>query len=117
MDISGNSITSMLNESAGAASSVKSSSLSNSLNKLNANSSEEELKGAIKDFESYMVEQVLKEVKDSVMSDEEEDSTMSQHKDMFMDKAIELVADELVEQVGETVTQQLYEQMKRNITI
>ena len=77
----------------------------------------EELKGVIKDFESYFVEQILKEVKDTFTSDDDEDSTMSQYKDMYMDQAIELVADEVVDQVGENYTQQLYEQMKRNLNM
>ena len=90
--------------------------LKNSVNKLSANSSEEELKGVLKDFESYFVEQMLKEVKESLKSDDE-DSTMSQYQDYFMDTAIEQMADKLVDECGETLTQQLYEQMKRNYNI
>lgn len=117
MEISNNSIASMLNQTNQTNTSVKSKSLSSSLGKIDENSTEEELKGVIKDFESYMLEQVLKEVKETLTSEEEEDSTMSKYKDMFMDKAIELVADELVDEVGETLTQQLYEQMRRNINL
>ena len=73
-------------------------------------------KGVIKDFESYFVEQMLKQVKDTFTS-EDEDSTMSQYKDLYMDQAIEMVADEVVDQVGENLTQQLYEQMRRNLNI
>ena len=86
------------------------------LNNLSSESTEEELKGAIKDFESYFVEQMLKEVKESLKSDDE-DSTMSQYQDYFMDTAIEQMADKLVDECGETLTQQLYEQMKRNYNI
>ena len=73
-------------------------------------------KGVIKDFESYFVEQMLKQVKDTFTSGDE-DSTMSQYKDLYMDQAIEMVADEVVDQVGENLTQQLYEQMRRNLNI
>ena len=71
----------------------------------------------IKDFESYFVEQIIKEMKDTLTSEDDEDSTVSQYKDMYMDNAIELVADEIVDQVGENYTQQLYEAMKRNYNI
>lgn len=116
MQISGNSITSMLDQSNRTQTSNKSSSLTSSLGKIDENSTEEELKSVIKDFESYMVEQMIKEVKKTVVNEDDQDSTMGQYKDMYMDKTIELVADELVDEVGESLTQQLYEQMKRNIT-
>lgn len=99
------------------ASAASSSSLQSSIKNLSADSSEEELKGVIKEFESYFVEQVIKQMKDAFTLDEDEDSTMSQYKDMYMDKAIEMVADEIVEQSGENLTQQLYEQMRRNLNM
>ena len=99
------------------ATSATGNALQSSLKNISSNSSEEELKGVITDFESYLVEQILKEVKDTFTSDDDEDSTMSQYKDMYMDQAIELVADEVVDQVGENYTQQLYEQMKRNLNM
>jgi flagellar protein FlgJ len=101
-----------------SASSAAASSLTSAASGLSSDSSEEELKGVLKDFESYFVEQMLKEVKESLTSeDEDSDSSMTQYKDMFFDEAIQLVADELVDDLGENVTQQLYEQMKRNYGI
>ncbi len=89
--------------------------LKNSVNKLSANSSEEELKGVLKDFESYFVEQMLKELKETFTdSDKDADSTAARYKDFFMDTAIEQVADQLVDEIGSGLTQQLYEQMRRN---
>ena len=119
MDIS--SITSMMrvgttDNATNAATNAQADSLSKNLNNISVNSTEEELKGAIKDFESYFVEQLLKEVKDSLKSDDK-DSTMSQYQDYFMDATIEQMADKLVNECGETLTQQLYEQMKRNYNI
>lgn len=100
------------------AGSAAADSLSSAAGRLSSESSEDELKGVLKDFESYFVEQMLKEVKKSLTSEDEEgDSIMSQYKDMYMDQAIELVADQLVDDMGESVTQQLYEQMKRNYNI
>jgi flagellar protein FlgJ len=92
------------------------SSLTSAASSLSSESTEEELKGVLKDFESYFVEQILKEVKET-FTDDDEDSTMSQYKDMCMDNVIQLVADDIVDEVGETYTQQLYEQMKRNYNI
>ena len=87
-----------------------------SLKKISSESTEDELKSAIKDFESYIVEQMLKEVKESLETDKES-SVASQYRDVFMDQVIETLADELVDEVGENVTQQLYEQMRRNYNI
>ena len=71
-----------------------------------------------KDFESYFVEEVLKEIKESLTSeDDEEDSSTSTLKDYYMDNVIELVADQVVDEVGTNFTQQLYEQMDRNYNI
>ena len=89
----------------------QSNSLQSSLKNISSDSSEEQLK----DFEFYFVEQVIKQMKDTFTSDDDEDSTMSQYKDLYMDQAIETVADEMVDQIGESYTQTLYEQMKRNI--
>ena len=117
MDLSGLSgLNSNYTSEKTGATSATGNALQSSLKNISSNSSEEELKGVIKDFESYFVEQMIKEVKDTFTS-EDEDSTMSQYKDMYMDQAIELVADEVVDQVGENYTQQLYEQMKRNLNM
>lgn len=72
----------------------QSNSLQSSLKNISSDSSEEQLKGVIKDFESYFVEQVIKQMKDTFTSDDDGDSTMSQYKDLYMDQAIETVADE-----------------------
>lgn len=99
------------------ASSAAASSVTAAASKLDENATEEELKGVLKDFESYFVEQILKEMKDAFLDDEDSDSTMGQYKDMMMDTAIEKVADAIVDETGETLTQQLYEQMRRNYNI
>lgn len=113
MDISG--IGSIYNTAKTDASSASSDTLQSSLKGISKDSSEDELKGVIIDFESYFVEQMLKEMKDSLTSADEGDHTMNQYRDLYMDQAIEQVADVVVDQVGESMTQQLYEQMKRNI--
>ena len=117
MDVSG--FTSMLNQTTATnnAASSKADSLQNSANGLSSNSTEEELLEVLKDFESYFIEQIIKEMKDTFTDEDEESSVASQYTDTFMDYAIEEVADILLEEVGGNMTQQLFEQMKRNYNI
>jgi flagellar protein FlgJ len=120
MDVSG--ITSMLNQTGmtnatNGASSAKASSLKNTANGLSSNSSDEELMEVLKDFESYFIEQMIKQMKETFTDDDEESSMASQYTDTFMDYAIEDIADMLLDEVGGSMTQQLFEQMKRNYNI
>lgn len=93
--------------------SASAGNVNNSISALNENSSEEEMKQAIKDFESYFVEQILKNVQESLKDDES--SPNSQMTDYFMGSVNEKIADQIVDQVGERMTQTLYEQMCRNM--
>lgn len=97
----------------------KANSLQNSLNGVSADKSEEELLKVCKDFESYFVEEVLKEVKENMKAADEEDKdqSLATLTDFHMDGTIELIADEMVDKVGNSFTQQLFEQMKRNYGI
>lgn len=120
MDVSG--ITSMLNQTGvtnatNSANSAKTDSLTNSVNGLSSNSTDEELMEVLKDFESYFIEQMIKQMKETFTDEDEESSVASQYTDTFMDYAIEDVADMLLEEVGGNMTQQLFEQMKRNYNI
>ena len=120
MDVSG--ITSMLSQTGATnatnnASTAKTDSLKHSVNGLSSNSSDEELMEVLKDFESYFIEQMIKQMKETFTDDDEESSMASQYTDTFMDYAIEDIADMLLEEVGGNMTQQLFEQMKRNYNI
>ena len=116
--ISMDSISSLIDTSKNTAAANQASSLQSSLNSISSDSSEDELMQVCKDFESYFVEEVLKEIKESLTSeDDEEDSSTSTLKDYYMDNVIELVADQVVDEDGTNFTQQLYEQMKRNYNI
>lgn len=117
MDVSG--ISSMLNQTTATnnAATSKTDSLQNSVNGLSSSSTEEELMEVLKDFESYFIEQIIKEMKDTFTDEDEESSMASQYTDTFMDYAIEEVADIMLEEVGGGMTQQLFEQMKRNYNI
>lgn len=115
--ISMDSISSLIDTSKNTAAANQASSLQSSLNSISSDSSEDELMQVCKDFESYFVEEVLKEIKESLTDEDEEDSSTSTMKDYYMDNVIELVADQVVDEVGTNFTQQLYEQMKRNYNI
>ncbi len=91
---------------------------SKTLSGITETSSEEEITEAVKSFETYLMEQVLKEMKDSLVpEDEDEDSTISMYKDFFMDSAYNKVASQLVDQVGENITDDFVEQIMRNYGI
>ena len=93
-------------------------STANSISGISATSSREEIEGAVKDFETYMMEQVIKEVKDSFVNEEESsDDTVSMYKDLYMDKAISEIASQLVEQIGGDVTDDFVDQIMRNYGI
>lgn len=120
MDING--ITSMLNQTGvsnatTSANSAKTDSLKNSINGLSSNSTDEELMEVLRDFESYFIEQMIKQMKETFTEEDEESSMASQYTDTFMDYAIQDVADILLDEVGGSMTQQLFEQMKRNYNI
>ena len=120
MDVSG--ITSMLSQTGATnatnnASTAKTDSLKNSVHGLSSNSTDEELMEVLKDFESYFIEQMIKQMKETFTDKDEESSVASQYTDTFMDYAIEDIADMLLEEVGGNMTQQLFEQMKRNYNI
>ena len=120
MDVNG--ITSMLNQTGmtnatTGANSAKTDSLKNSVHGLSSNSSDEELMEVLKDFESYFVEQMIKQMKETFTDEDKESSMASQYTDTFMDYAIEEIADKLLDEVGGNMTQQLFEQMKRNYNI
>lgn len=103
------------NAAAQTASTSKSSKLENQLsNTLSSdlkNASDEELMDACKSFESYMVQQVMKQVKNAVAkSDEDEGEYVSYFGDMLYEK----YAADIVESGELGIAQQLYEAMKRN---
>ena len=98
-----------------ANSSAASGAVNETLSGINENSTEAEMKQAIKDFESYFVEQILKQVKETFTEDE--DSPNSQLTDFFMGQVGEQMADRLIDDVGGRMTQTLYEQLCRNYSM
>ncbi|MDC7279071.1 hypothetical protein NXH64_06065 [Butyrivibrio fibrisolvens] len=89
-----------------------------SVNGISKDSSKEEITKAVKDFETYMMEQVIKQMKETfVNEDEDKDTTMSQYKDLYLDQAITHIASQLVDQIGGSVTDDFVEQIMRNYGI
>lgn len=77
---------------------------------------EEELLGVCKQFESYFIEQLIKQMKKMVPESEEGSST-SKYMDYFEDTFNQHIAETITESndgKGLGIAQTLYEQMKRN---
>ena len=110
--------TSMLNMNHIISNNNNGNKVTSTLNNLSTTATEDELMETCKDFQSYFIEEILKEVKQNMtLEDEDEDSSLSTLSDFHMDSAIELISDQILEQSGNSLTQQLYEQMKRNYGI
>ncbi len=88
-----------------------------SVSGITSNSTEEEITEAVKDFETYMMEQVIKQMKETFTDDEDEDTTMSMYTDMYMDSAINKLASQLVDDLGDSITDDFVQQIMRNYGI
>lgn len=72
---------------------------------------DDELMDVCKSFESYFVEQVLKEAKKTVLSDEEEEGDYMQY---FGDTLVQEYSDIISDNGNLGIAQMLYDSMKRN---
>lgn len=72
---------------------------------------DDELMDVCKSFESYFVEQVLKEAKKTVLSDDEEEGEYMQY---FGDILVQEYSDLLSDNGNLGIAQMLYDSMKRN---
>ena len=96
------------------ASNTSASSLSNSLNNIE-NADDEKLMSAAKEFEAYFVEQVFKEMQNSIPTTESSDSGMETLKSYYTDELTKEYAKSAVNQgSGYGLAQSIYDQMKRN---
>lgn len=95
-----------------SASNVKAEKLSSSLSSIeNGTATDEELMEACKDFEAYLVEQVIKSAKKAMLSDEDSEG---EYMKMFGDNLTQSYAEMLTETADLGIAQMLYESMKRN---
>lgn len=92
---------------------TKNSALENTAKKDMTKVSEDELMDVCKQFESYFVEQVMKEMVKTVPMTEESNQLM----DYFKDMTIQELATEVTDQSNLGLAQIMYEQMKRNYNI
>lgn len=92
-------------------SSSKTSKLKNSLAGDLTNSTEEELMEVCKSFESYLVEQVYKQMYDGIPKTEGKDNA---YVDYFQDMMFTQYAEDATNVQGLGIAQMLFESMKRN---
>ena len=82
---------------------------------ISKNSSKEEITNAAKTFESYFVEQVMKEIKkstDDLNGDDDSDTYAKQVSDMNMDYTIQTIASEIVDKYGDRFTEEMVSNMQ-----
>ncbi len=111
--------TSYLNSLTSQASSLKNSQQASDVEKaasgISKNSSKEELTNAAKTFESYFVEQGIKEVKktnDELKGDDDTDAYAQQVSDMYMDTTIQTLASDIVDDYGDRFTEDMVKNMQ-----
>ena len=98
------------------------SKVQNTAKGINEDSTDEELMSACKQFESYLLEQVFKEMEKTISFDDEEDegsifggsSSSNALTEYFSDQAIAELSNTSTERQGLGIAQMLYESMKRN---
>lgn len=118
MDISGAYLDNIRQQANISNKSNAASSLNKATNGLSKDSTKEELTEAVKSFESYFVEEMLKNVKESMTTfGGDSSSVASQYTDYFMDFAISDVARNIVDRYGNRLTEDLVSQMQRNYGI
>ncbi len=77
----------------------------------NGTATEEELMEACKDFETYLVEQVIKNTKSAMLEDED---SQGEYMKMFGDTMTQSYAEMITDTADLGIAQMLYESMKRN---
>ncbi len=82
-----------------------------------SSATDEELMDACKQFEAYFLEQVFKEMENTIVKADDEDSSNSQLEDYFKEATIQELAEQSTDQNPLGLAQMLYEQMKRNYDI
>lgn len=115
MDI-GN-LTSTYNDLYASASNAATSKLEGQLGADYSKATDKELMDACKQFESYFLEQMFKEMMKTIPENEETSSSNSTMLDYFKDEMIQKVAADSTEKQSLGLAQMLYEQMKRNYGI
>lgn len=103
---------SLLNTTSSLQASSSTSKLEDKLKTNLKDSKDEELLDACKSFESYLVQQVFKEMKKTVPESEDE-SQNNEYVKSFEDMLYQSYADDVTEGEGLGIAKMLYESMKR----
>ena len=100
-------------------SSTKADTIKNKIENSAGAANEEELLDACKQFESYFLEQVFKEMLETtkVFSDDDENGYATKMVDYFKDYAVQNLCEQATAGDGLGLANMLYEQMKRNYGI
>ena len=94
------------------ASQAKTEKLSSSLSNIEQGvATDEELMAACKEFETYLVEQVIKNTRSAMLEDED---NQGEYMKMFGDRLNQSYAEMITETADLGIAQMLYESMKRN---
>ena len=93
------------------------SNLDKSLKSDYSKATDEELMAACKQFESYFVEQMFKEMQNSIPKSEDSEESSNSLVDYFKDNLTQEYAAQASKQQDYGLAQSLYEQMKRNYDI
>ncbi len=121
MDLSGINGLTDYSSYINSANEASTQALQNKLNNtVSETSSDDELMEACKEFESYLWEQVFKEMEKTTKffsDDEDKDGYASNMVDYFKDSVIQEISNQAANQGANSVAQMLYEQMKRNYNI
>lgn len=115
MDISG--LNSYNDYYSGLAANSNAQALSNKINSTGNTTDDDRLMEVCKEFESYLLEQVFKNMEKTIMKDDEGDSTTSQLVDYFKDQTIQELSSQATDQNSLGIAQMLYEQLCRNMGI
>ncbi|MCF0131464.1 MAG: hypothetical protein HUJ71_07025 [Pseudobutyrivibrio sp.] len=100
------------------ASSANAADAKKNAGKITSESTKEELTEAVKGFEQYFVEQVIKQFKESVDNmKEDSESNISMYSDYFMDATISQLAEELIGDQGAGITEDFVESIMRTYHI
>lgn len=91
--------------------------LQNSVSGDYSTATDDELMDACKQFESYFLEQVFKEMEKTVTKSEDSDTSTSNLVDFFKDSTIQELAADSTDNNSLGLAQMLYEQMKRNYNL
>ena len=113
MDISGlsNIYTDYMNQQAD---NVNSKKMQDTVSKDYSQATDKELLDVCKQFESYFMEQVFKQMEKTLIKDESSVGSSTALVDYFKDSALQELTKTSTETQGLGIAQMLYEQMKRN---